>query len=229
MADGFVGAYWGPRSEVVQESAERLEACLKSLSVLDSQFSLWFQKGRSASTARKEVATDASSLVSRFLRGRARKDSDNEVMPELGHSVSMWNGATNSVALSVLTGATNARVSNCVVLSTGDDLSVVGSADVEHATAILATLIQIWNPDWAVWSTGPLAQAQPQVEGVPDVGWLTYLPRGGVMLPAPTIVAPLAAGSLIIAGSTLHSTEIEAVRSIRRNLEAEGVLPPART
>jgi Immunity protein 52 len=91
MQASYIGAYWGDRRETAFECGERLSRCLLGLGAVDPLLAAWFLKGATRSTATVPIALGADDLASLFDRGRNRRDSDGEVIEELGFRVGLWN------------------------------------------------------------------------------------------------------------------------------------------
>jgi hypothetical protein len=185
----YFGAYWGNRKEGSEDCARRTAGVLRDLSRLDGAFTRWFGLGASAKEAlQKRVETDEASLVESFQRGRNRRDTDRNVMSNLGHRIRFWNGledreraATFSVHCGSFASTAQTWIPNsCVIELPASD---------RVTTAALVTLVESvatnFEPDWAVVNSDVHRERGPQPSpGVPLVGWITYLSAAYGPLPA---------------------------------------------
>lgn len=210
MAEAFyVGAYWGPRGEPVDECARRLSELLAGLGGVDSLLASWFRTGGSRKAALAQ-GVDASSTGLRelLLAGRARRDdAGRAVMSELGFSASIWNGQEVQVGVSVRCGLSAAGpglVSNSLSVqlpaAEGDALALYGR---DAALAVMRAVVESWQPAWATWTSHRLRRAQGSQPGEVVAGWATYVAdRSGVradLLPAGVTAEPSGGGVLITA------------------------------
>jgi len=224
----YIGAHWGKRKESADECADRLAKFLHGLAPIDDTFSHWFQ---SASTRRKAlnrgVQISHSALRERLLAGRNRKDAGKAVIEELGFAVRLWSGQEDEEAsvLSVHCGAHSSQpLSNSVVLYF--PRSGAGAERCLQAGNVLRTMkfiAECWDPDWAVCVSRDLRSELEKYLGsplrMPFPGWMLFLSRsrGEVpALPAPSSVAQIPGGSIIIAKEEIVGTGAHDVLLIRR-------------
>jgi hypothetical protein len=175
----YVGGYWGPRSESMEECGDRLEALMNSLKEVDPILATWFEPGRSRETATtSKVEPVSEQLRDLLLAGRYRDDANNAIIPELGFNVSLWNGQDSVAGLSVSCGGWSRWGGpNSVVIKlpqTDDPLA----EDLYHPTkaaALVRALIETWSPSDVTWVGRNLREAQGAEIGEVVVGWATYL------------------------------------------------------
>ncbi|MCA0145760.1 Imm52 family immunity protein [Blastococcus sp. LR1] len=232
MADAFyVGAYWGPREESVDDCAVRLSGQLSTLTGLDPLLQGWFKKGKSRKAAlANEVDTSPDSLRALLLAGRQRRDDDERsVIADLGFSVGLWNGQAISVALSVHCGsgaAVQGMTSNYLTIQlppAQKDSASLYRRDV--ALGLMRSVVTSWAPAWSTWTNHRLRSAQnPQPHEV-VAGWATFVADGvGVqsqLLPVGAAVKSIGHGLLVVADGDADSASEAWVSAVR------GALGPA--
>lgn len=91
-----------------------------------------------------------------------------------------------------------------------------------RAHAILRTIVEVWDPDWATWATVPLRSAQAAPPRSPVVGWLTYL-RGRVDVEGAECVS-LGSGTLVRVTRSFADVEDTDVIGIRHRLQSNGAI-----
>lgn len=189
MAEAFyLGAYWGPRGEPVDQCAARLSRLLVSLGEVDPRLASWFKTGGSRKAALKRpVDSSVGTLQELLMVGRPRRDDDaRSVMSELGFQVGLWNGQDVEVGLSVRCGSPAAipgMTSNTLVMqlppAEGDALALYRR---EIALAVLRSVVTAWEPSWCTWTSDSLRSAQDVQPGEVVAGWATYVADSDGML-----------------------------------------------
>src|SRR5882724_3387900 len=114
MDSFYIGAYWGPRVQSIEEVTAAALNLFRRLAEADTLFSDWYQLGRSSKEAKEHVFVPGEDSVRQLLlRGQNRRDADRRPIGELGFSLSVWNGRVGPGAanLSILMGAASERVS----------------------------------------------------------------------------------------------------------------------
>src|SRR5260221_11749247 len=103
MEDLYVATFWGPRSESVEQCADRLILFFRDLSTGDDVFSTCYAQGESRRDAmRKRFAFANRASVTKLLeRGRNKRDIDKGVMPKLGYRVGVWKCGESTMTLRV--------------------------------------------------------------------------------------------------------------------------------
>ncbi|WP_342212426.1 Imm52 family immunity protein, partial [Mycobacterium pseudokansasii] len=217
----YLGAYWGIRAASVDECAERLATMIEQFAHVDPLLTSWRQGAGSKRKAIEQpvVTSDHTDLVTRLLTGRNRRDTNRQVIDELGYSVSWWNGNPDaSIGLSVGCGQTSPYVTNSFVLNLPKPGA--GSGHLYNpgvAAKLLNIVVDTWQPDHAVWTNHDLVdkQRQPdrrlenggiiagQLVGHP-AGWANFLSDSDsvkfdmALLPAGATVERLGTGTLVL-------------------------------
>jgi hypothetical protein len=235
----YIGAYWGPRSQSVDDCADGVAALIEQLASIDPLLTGWRQGASSKRKALEQspVSSDHTDLVKRLLGGRNRRDDNNEIIEQLGYSIGLWNGNPNDRAaagLSIRCGQTSSRVANNVVLNLPGPDDAPGLYKSGAAQRLLRAVIDIWKPDRAVWTNHELVdkQCEPdrpmdngglikgQLVGHP-AGWATYLRDGEgkgfnpALLPSTAKIEPVATGTLVMLGDTPADAPLNDVLAVR--------------
>lgn len=198
--DLYVGAYWGPRQEDAGQCADRLTACFQGLHDCDKVFAKWFERGKSRREAlKKPVDVRSKDIVRRLLEaGRHRRDLDRIVMDDLGFTVGLWNGGSDSrsVSISICCGlySENPHLRNSVVIDLPEDLGSL--ADKDRCVQILKCVAKTWEPDWAGVISRTSRNARPFNPGLPFVDWMIYVNQIGIV----PLVLPATATTMELAG-----------------------------
>lgn len=224
----YLGAYWGPRGEPVQNCAHRLADLLTALGGIDPLLATWYQTARSRKAAlRRPVVPSVEQLQALLLAGRSRlDDEDRTVITELGYGAGLWNGQDIEVGMSVQCGATiaNPRMSSNVVVmkppaAEGDALVLYRR---ETALAIVRAVVTAWQPAWCTWTSHALRNAQGRQPGEVVTGWATYIAdRDNVPtdhLPSEVTAEPLGSGLLLTASGDADSAAEATVLAVRNAL-----------
>ncbi|MGN7779815.1 Imm52 family immunity protein [Mycolicibacterium sp. 22603] len=248
MPQSYVGAYWRARAESVDDAADRTKLLLDGLAGIDPVLSGWRDGGKSKRQALAQpiVNTDHGELVSRLLGGRNHTDVGHQVLEELGYRVGWWNGAENyrtAAKLSVHIAVTSAHVGNNVVLELPDSDFVPQLYEPITARKLLSIVIDVFGPDWAVWTSHQLVEKQREpdrptedgrglilgrVSGHP-AGWANYLSDidevhvDEAKLPKSAKLERLNDGSLVTIGDHPASPPVSDVLGMR---VAMGYPPP---
>jgi hypothetical protein len=217
----FLGAYWGPRSEALDGAAVRVSRLVESLAGVHHDFGTWCRKGRSSDSALAPVAlTDTSAAADVLAAGQNRRDIGAGALPELGYRISVWNGRSDAVELSLTCGAfLNRPTANNVLLEfpPGD------VADRSYGPAlyvdVMRSVVESFEPDWATFTTHTLRTAQGARPGELAVGWLTYV-RGPIADVAMAEATPLCTGTLLRLGPAPAQVTGEDASALRRELLA---------
>ena len=226
-ANFFLGAYWGPRREPLHGAAVRVSRLAESLAAAHDDFGTWCRKGRSRDSALSPVAlADTSAAAEALAAGQNRRDIGGDVLDELGYRLSVWNGRSPAVELSLTCGAYVDRpTANNVLLK----FPPMDDADPAYGTAlqidVMRSVIEAFEPDWATFTTHALRTAQGARPGELTVGWLTYVgrPIADVSLAETTVVG---GGTLLRLGPEPAQVTGEDVSALRRELlSSDGRVP----
>lgn len=219
----YVGIYWGPRREPVHACARRLDSCLTALIRTDPLLGTWYRRSRKATSNARPLTLAHDGLVEMLLAGRNKDDFDGEVIDDLGFRVSMWNRRPAAVALTCTIGSSSQvrGIGNSLVLSLPPLHDAPSLYELDKALAIMSSMIEALDPDWATWASHDVREAQGADLSGPIVGWLTYLQsdQPSTRFPMPTEdVVPIQDGYVIITERSLESVTIERVVATRNAL-----------
>ncbi|BBZ06858.1 hypothetical protein MDOR_10270 [Mycolicibacterium doricum] len=239
MSKSYVGGYWGPRPEGIESCARRLSGFLKALADIDALLTEWRNKGKTKRQAESAsvVTTNYDDLVERLLAGVNRRDDNQQVIGELGSTVSWWNAAPSRAAatLSIGCGAEAPNISNWVVLNLPDSREHKTLYEPATAKQLVKTIIKHFEPDWAVFTNNGLVdrQREPnrqtddgrvilgQLNGRP-AGWANYTKNVSAAqvdhlnaLPPSTTVEPAESGVLITTGNNPADPDLHDVLALR--------------
>ena len=180
----YIGAYWGPRAESAEQCGRRLAEQLASLGSLDPSLSQWYRTGRSRAAALgMPVEASQEQLASLLSVGVQRQDDPaRTVMPELGYSLTVWNGQHDGVQVSVRCGATAAITgvaSNSVVVQLPPGLGDAARLYERRVSlAMFRAVVVAWEPAWCTFTNHRLRRAQPSEPNGVVGGWATFVAAG---------------------------------------------------
>lgn len=228
MSAGYLlGAYWSARQEALADCAGRLHPFLRDLTKCGGVLSKWYKRGWSRDDALKSEIDVSDMMTSTTLleEGRNRRDADNEVIPELGFRVGLWNGGTDGldVGLGVTCGlyygvsqAGLHSLSNCVTMHFSEGLGDLSDAD--RMRRLLAAVAQCWKPDWAGIMSNQAMDKRSFTASIPFVDWMTYIPWeiGPVEPPASVTILPNGGSIVVVQPCPPSSDDREAVIRIGR-------------
>lgn len=224
----YVGGYWGPRSESVEDCSRRLSRFLTMLGGIHPLLASWYKTGGSRTEALvHSVDPSAQMLRELLLSGQNRRDDEaRTIIPELGFSVDLWNGREPEAGLMVHCGSwaalPGATSNNVVVDLPGPQGEGLGLYDRDAALGLMRAVVEAWQPSWCVWTSRRLRrpQAAPRSEGA--VGWSTYLKdMNGIRtasLPEGVTTQRLEGGLLVTFDGDAASTSEQSVSELRRAL-----------
>lgn len=195
-----LGAYWKARREPVERCADRLVAFMSAIPKFDDAFVNWYRLGRSRKDAlRQKLDTqNRQELLTLLATGRNRRDTDKEIIEDLGFGVWLWNGETDREAgFNVTCGLYSEAPGLCnnVVLKFPAELARL--ADSAVAMKLLSAAVISWEPDWAgIFSNE--AMNNRDWDRKPFVDWMVYVPQRIASVPSPSTVAHLENGGSVI-------------------------------
>jgi hypothetical protein len=230
-ASSYLGGYWGPRAEFLDECTERMIEFMKILKNIDPELSTWCEPGESRREAvEAPVYDDHGSIRDLFFAGRYQKSESGAVFEDLGFSISLWNGRDSEVGLSAKCGGWSPGGSNNVLIDLPQVEDACGTLYVPATgLALMRATVNTWAPDYATWTSYALHQAQGAAIGEVAVGWATYvsasrLAKAAGSLPASVRTEPLGDGLLIVIGDDPTSVPLALVMDVRAAL-GQALLP----
>lgn len=176
MIDSFyIGAYWGSRTETLVEVAHKALKTLQKLGAIDEQFLDWYELGMSRKQAlAKRVILDLEIIEELFRKAVKKGELGEKGFAEIGFVLGLWTGHKDDEPsnISFNVGAAHKRLSNCCVLK----IPYEGTArerllQPEKAKAIIAMLVETWDPDYAVLTSHGL---NDMLNDANEVGWIIY-------------------------------------------------------
>ncbi len=206
-----VNAHWRARAESAAECAVRCARMLEGLAAAHPAFAHWNRKAWSRAAAFKPawaMPPDIGELTRVFEKGRQYKDVPREPWPEMGYSVSAWNGQEDPYAVSL--GIRPGGYSVYRPFPNHLDLALrragLGNADLISVAALKPALLSVasaWDPDYAVVVCGDYWQHSFGDRGYPPLrsGWMTYLApqyAAHITPPAAAIVEPAPGGGMLL-------------------------------
>lgn len=248
MARAFFGAYWGPRAESAEECADRVGRLIRGLEVIDVLLTGWRDKAetKAGALAQPVVTTDRQDLVERLKAGVVRDDRGT-LIETAGYSVYWWNGDESdpaAITLNMSLGRTSKQVPNSVVFQFPDPTALPSIYSARSASDLVLTVIEVFQPDRAVWLDDDSRAAQKDPDRVlPNgaraigrlvghpAGWATYLadsePTGfnDSLLPATASAERIGDGTLVLLGNDPANVPVDDLLAVRA---AMGYEVPAR-
>jgi hypothetical protein len=176
----YLGAYWGPRIESLDECADRLTAYLARIGRLHHAYTSWFQRGQSmAEASRNRVSVNREAIVRALESGATRSQFTGKIVEDLGYRVGLWNNEDSTpVGFSALCGSDprTVHVKNCVVLNLPEPESAGAELySPDLVQDVFRATVECWDPEWATFSSSSMRSLQEQGPTRPVAGWMTYL------------------------------------------------------
>lgn len=206
-----VGGKWRPRPASTRDCAVRFAAMLGGLANIHPAFAHWNKQAWSRAAANRPawaMPPDVDELTAVFEKGRRYKDAPREPWPEMGYSVSAWNGrdGPDGASLSVHAGtyATYSVYPNTTDLVLGpagpDNADLICSAVLKPA---LLSAVSAWEPDYGVVVCWDYYRRLFGERHWPPFrsGWMTYLApqyASCITPPPAAIVEPVPGGGLLL-------------------------------
>ncbi|WP_341457224.1 Imm52 family immunity protein [Mycobacteroides abscessus] len=233
MIQSRISAFWGPRAQSADESAEVIWTFLSNLAAVDVSLDNWRERASTSIEATKQPLINDPAQLSDLLRsGQNRRDDDGTVITELGCSIGLWNG---DASINILIGATSQWVQNSLSIVLPDPALRPDLYEYDSARTILSLIINAFHPDRAVWTNSVLTKRQTEPDSLTDdggyilgqlvghpAGWGTFLvDESSVvfdpeLLPQSAKVERVNSGALVIVGNEPGNPPIEDVLQIRR-------------
>lgn len=206
--------YGDPRQESAHACAVRFARMATALAAIHPAFARWNRQARTARLAKVPFCTmppDIDELTKMIESRRHIADVSREVMADLGFHFSAWNGISgpSGVWFRMNVGAylTTHSFPNQVnfvfqqLEEANEDL-----LNPKILKAVLLTLIDAWEPDWALLTDRGYSHALVERGPLPlfTAGWMTYLaaPHARrLRLPPEAMVEPVAGGGILISAT----------------------------
>lgn len=233
-----IEAYWGPRAESSHGCAVRLARMIDGLAKAHPAFALWKKKAHSRAAANKpawSMPPDIDELMAVFEKGRQYKDIPRVPWPEMGYSVSAWNGRDSPYGASLTTrpgGYGAARpFPNTVDLKVNrarpDNTDLICAAVLKPALLSVATA---WEPDYAVVVPSTYWPQAFGDRGYPDLrsGWMTYLARtyANRIVPPPVAIVERAANGGMVLLATKEQFDMDNATHLAAAAAIQAALKP---
>lgn len=218
----FAGAYWGPRYEGVEKSAERLSGLLSKLAQLEPLLGGWRDMDRTpvAEESVSIVTPHISDLADRLSVDRRRYEN-GELIPELGSELLWKNGQCDdsSAQLTIACDITSTQIGNHVIIRLPDRAAAGHLFTFPVARQIMLALISCWEPEWATWVNIDLAKRQGRHASERVAGWATYINDRAQLhrdlLPSSVVEETVAAGTLVIVDGAPDAVPLAEVLKVR--------------
>lgn len=175
MADSFIfGAYWGSRAEPLAQAANKVLQTLKRLGEIDELFLNLYEVGRSRKEALKKKVSLELGTINRICQEAAMGELDSNGFAKNGFVFSLWTGhkdeESSSISFAVgdifkIPNLTN----SCVIKLPREDEAK--KRLLQEAKKIIFTLVQIWEPDYAVLTSN---EVRDKLMVGNRIGWITY-------------------------------------------------------
>ncbi|MEU9185855.1 Imm52 family immunity protein [Streptomyces sp. NPDC048484] len=161
--DFYLGAYWGDRAESAAGCARRLASFLDRLAALHPGLEEWYGPFEGDDEEIPEVRRIPSGVdaLEAYIEEN-RPWSPDAADETLGFDVSLWT-ENHAVPLGVHCGihADTPTLLNCVVLDFPEPSeSWAGSYDPKTVRAVLMSVVEVWEPDWATFINASMREAQ---------------------------------------------------------------------
>lgn len=173
----FIGCYWASRPASREECAKRIADSFAAIHDIE-YLSSWFAKGRKHSP--KPIDVSASGIEKKLQKNKS--DTDGSFIDELGFSLSAWNGLPDhGASFAILCGSCSKFVGNSLVIDLPETKLCKIYQYVLIYENILSKLIDIWEPDHALLTSGEYigrnGGGMPWEAG----GWLSYKSGGEII------------------------------------------------
>jgi hypothetical protein len=171
----FLGVYWRRRRETAETAARRIARWLETLGASSDRLASWYPTTSTKRHARKRALADAAAIAKHFRVNRT--DFGNQPIPELGYSLSLWNG--KDAGLSIHIACDTPRVPNAVALSV-EPVEPADSSALSDAAwrRLLKRAIAIFEADDGVVISDELERRIGD-DGLWRLAWLSYRRRRG--------------------------------------------------
>jgi len=176
MIDTFiVGAYWGPRAEPLPTVTEKTVATLKKIAYIDEQFANWYQLANSKKKAlENKISCTNDNITSLYKKELTKTDVIENGFTQMSFSLSVWSGHENSEAgkISFWVGRDLKSIGNrCLINIPPEGEAQRRLLKIDKAKQLITVLVEEWNPDYAVLTSGTL---RDRLGVLNEIGWVTY-------------------------------------------------------
>lgn len=154
---GLLGLYWRARQDGLEDSGRRAYETLRQLQQLGYEHYYLLGRSRRDALKRKFEVTEEN-VLARLSKGVNHTDIPRRPIPELGWSMSLWSGDTDSesYSISMRCGGYSEHVGNSVVLNLPPSGRFSISAAPDRAMQAYEALLGIWQPEQAVLCEGAI-------------------------------------------------------------------------
>ncbi len=176
MSNSFIlGAYWGSRSESLNEVKLKVTKTLEGLSQIDNQFTSWYETGASREKAlKRKVDPSDNNFIEKLCLQQVKKGELNEQsLSKMGFLFSLWTGHGNNESSSItfIVGSSSKWLTNsCVVSIPSTGVARERLLKSQKAKSIISLLVEIWAPDYAVLTSDHLRDV---LQTGNKIGWIT--------------------------------------------------------
>jgi hypothetical protein len=237
----YLGTYWQPRRESVDECAQRAQAFFHAMAQCGDDFARWFTPARSRKHPPPPLQMDVPTLREMLSRNRTRND-EGGIIEDLGFTFVMDNGKWPGTrqrefsSLWVTCGSYAEPVGNSCVLKLPSAGSAMDRAvRAPMLASILRAMALAWEPGWGIATSHAHRDMVTERATLGTfVGWIMYFSRerGAVPpLPAPVHVEPVEdKGTLVILTperfSASNPEHVALAASVQQILDQAGLLKP---
>jgi hypothetical protein len=226
------GAHWSVRRESAEVCAERAEVLFRELSRCDPAYARWFEYAYSRKhSLQHPIDPTAAAFVRFFERRKYRLGKD-------GFTFDAWTGQEQRGRGGLLHFTCGSNVpfypNGCLLHLPREEPTASRVLTVSVLREVVRAMVLAWDPDGcSVIPEGDRAARKALEDGIPCLGWLTYVSqrRGRIPpLPRPVRVEPMEnRGSLIVLTPERFSLEnpahVSLAGRIRERLGKVDLLP----
>lgn len=185
----FCRFLWEAREEDIDTCADRLSSCLTDLSSIDPLFLAWRNPEKPRTHYR--VPLQRRQLVRLLQNGVNRRDDNQEIIPELGFSVTLLpEKLASGFRFSICCGGYSPWVNNTCSIRFSNEGEVTDRLlQIPKLVQFAKTIIRNWQPEHGVITSHQCSDLLSPPSFDKEVGWVTYLSeRYGKIPPMPPAV-----------------------------------------
>ena len=249
----YIGAYWGPRKESIDECARRAVTLLSRLSMCDERLQRWTRPVVSdegivdLESVERAVPFDEIVLKQILLEGQNHYgDKERTIIGDLGFQVCLSTDIREQEVVYLefccaLYHEGSDLVNSCAISLPRNGIVSERLLQIRVLEELIDAVVQSWDPDWGTVISHEYLDTCPDLSSrnalIPKVGWMTYLSnRYGSIPPMPKpsrVVSVRGKGHLVVVTDERFSTtcqnHIEAAKQAREILVRAGLLVPLNT